>query len=164
MKAEGSGLHALVYDPNSGMMYDVNHPNNGNTDGFMSWLNGGAKSVGYKFNMKNEADRAKFWAFGGGRGELWLSPVQVSNPAAATAFFSGQVGKEWDYNFFSNNCKGFVCEGLAAGGANVPMLGPSPGVWNGGFTMHWNSSMTAPASLPAWQPRYIAPSPGDYKH
>lgn len=142
------GPHGLVYNPNTGMIYDVNHPNNGNTNGLNSWLNGGQKSVGYKFNMKDKKEAAAFWAFGGGRGTLWLNAVTITNPAAATAFFKSQVGKEWDYNFFTNNCKHFAIQGFELGGANLTTGGPDPSIWyNSGTSMYWNSTMAAPAPV-----------------
>jgi len=134
--------HALVYNPNSGIIYDVNHPNNGNDDGLISWLQGREKSISYKFNMKNSKDASLFWKFKGGRGILFLYPVVVTNPSAAESFFESQVGKEWDYNFFMNNCKYFSIQGLKRGGANINTNGPHPGVWyNSGASLVWRSGM-----------------------
>ncbi len=36
------------------------------------------------------------------------------------------VGKEWDYNFLTSNCKHYICKGLEAGGANLPPHVSSP--------------------------------------
>lgn len=54
-----------------------------------------------------------FWNFGDGRGTLWLAPVTITNPAAATAFFEANTGQEWEYEFIGNNCKNYVCWGLS---------------------------------------------------
>ena len=57
LKTEG-GPHALAYDPTTNTIYDANHPNDGETNGLLSWLTGGVKSLGYKFNMSDKDDRA----------------------------------------------------------------------------------------------------------
>lgn len=144
LKTEG-GPHGLVYDATTNTIYDANHPNDGETNGLLSWLTGGAKSMGYEFNMSNPRDVKRFWEFGGGRGELMLAPITITNPAAARTFFESNTGKEWDYNFFTNNCKHYACQGFEAGGASIPTMGPAPQIWvNSLFIGRWNSSMDLP--------------------
>jgi len=150
LKTEG-GPHGFAYDPYNNVIYDVNHPNGGETNGGLNWLAGfvglsdGQKSYGYKFNMNKPEEAKKFWEFGGGRGELMLAPVTISDPAAARAFFETNTGREWDYNFLSNNCKHYACQGFSAGGANILTMGPAPQIWVGSFFIgRWKSSMDRP--------------------
>jgi hypothetical protein len=148
MEKSQGGPHALVYNPNTGIIYDVNHPNNGNTNGLASWLKGGEKSIGYKFDMNDPKQVAAFWKFGGGRGALFLSPITITNPAAATSFFESQNGKEWDYNLFMNNCKHFVITGMRNGGTRIITGGPDPSIWlNSSATLVWHAKMAKPAPV-----------------
>jgi len=45
----------------------------------------------------------------------FLSPVTVTDPAAATAWLQAQTGNPWPYNFGVNNCAHYSCQGLNAG-------------------------------------------------
>jgi hypothetical protein len=145
-------------------MYEINHPAYGEVDGLESWFNGGMlltfgipgpKSFGYRFDLDDADDNAKFWESFGGRGTLLLAPVEVPNPLAATTFFEGNAGKVWNYLLIGNNCKNYVCDGLRTGGAQIDTTGPSPALWFTNFTMYWNKTMDSPAQLPKWTPNLI---------
>ena len=151
LKTDG-GQHALAFDPYNNIIYEVNHPTGPDgkvKNGMLSWLTGGPKSVGYQWNMSNPKQAAAFWSFNGGRGELQLAPVSISDPAAATAFFAGQTGETWDYNLFTNNCKNYAIQGFQLGGAQLNTGGPYPANWtNSQFIGYWNSSMAGPTFVP----------------
>src|SRR5690606_33829366 len=73
MSRDPGSPHGLAYDPNTGMIYEVNHPSRGH--GLLLWLEGillnsvpnngntfsETKSVPYQWNMTDEKQRADFW-------------------------------------------------------------------------------------------------------
>jgi RHS repeat-associated protein len=132
--------HAFAYNPNSGMIYEINHPSANPDDGpgsrgpssaLSGTQSGNVVSIGYKYNMNTREGRESFLNFRGGRPPLVGVPIHVSNPQAATAFFESWVGQSWDYSFLTNNCKHFVGQGLSQGGASIIINSPSPVVWRG---------------------------------
>ncbi len=140
------GPHSLVYDPYTQMMYEVNNPTvNGQVaDGLTNWLVGGAKAQGYAYNMGTKEGAANFWQFNE-RGTLLLSPVLVLYPGAATAYFKSNVGKQFDYNIGTSNCKHYVMIGLAFyGGSYIPpktYANPLPYFWHTLPTQYWKQGM-----------------------
>jgi hypothetical protein len=152
MSRDGSAAnaHGLAYDPSTGMIYEVNHPSRGH--GLLLWLEGillnsvpnngnkfsETKSVAYQWNMTDDKQRADFWKREGGS-VFSLSPVTITNPAAATAWFQSQQGTPWNYNFFTNNCAHYAVQGLNAGGAGVNFIGPKPSSFPIAPTMSWSA-------------------------
>jgi hypothetical protein len=96
--------------------------------------------------MDDRDQAAAFWAFGkdkdgnGGRGTLLLTPVELTNPDGATAFFQSMKGKEWDYNIARSNCMHYAMVGFGKGGAaSMSVCSPEPSKWPGTYTMSWSS-------------------------
>jgi hypothetical protein len=172
LKTEG-GEHGFAYDPNKNIIYEVNHPHNGHTNGGVNWIKGlfgksdGVKSTVYQWNMSNPRQEAAFWAFGkdadgnGGRGKLLLSPVELTNPDAATAFFQSMKGQEYDdYNLARDNCMHYAIRGFAKGGlvGGVALCSPEPSKWPGTYTMSWSSG-SRPTPLISPVSGYVRPFP-----
>lgn len=144
----GKGVgHALVYNPNTGMIYEINHPSNicddgpgisGTTSGLSGTQSSGRViSIGYSYDMTTASGRDQFWNFRCGRAQVSLSPVYVPNSQASTAFFESWVGQSWDYGFLTNNCKHYVIQGLQTGGASIINNNCVPANWNYEFTTTW---------------------------
>jgi len=90
-------------------------------------------------------DRNRLWEFRGNRGDLFLAPVYVPDPVAATRFFEKYTGNnKWKYNFFTANCKHYVLEGLKAGGAKLRASGPVPIAISIPFTFKWSKYALSP--------------------
>jgi hypothetical protein len=117
LNEKGKGVHALGYDANENVFYEVQHPEGGEVHGLINSLKGGDKSFGYKWNMSNDIEYRAFWDFLGGRSRVLLSPVDLPFKQNAIWFYNEHVGKAWNYNFFTNNCKHFVLQGFNKGGA-----------------------------------------------
>ncbi|TAL62698.1 MAG: hypothetical protein EPN85_01965 [Bacteroidetes bacterium] len=125
--------HALIYDPVSGKIYEVNYLDGtpGAARGLKFMLTRDRtepKARAYVWVLKDPGVKEAFWGFDGGRGNLDYFPVTVNNPAAARAFFDND-GAAFDYNWTSNNCKHYVYSGLVVGGSDVRLGGPFPGNW-----------------------------------
>jgi len=143
----GKGVgHSLVYNPNTGMVYEINHPSkicddgpglSGGTSALFGTQSGRLIAKGYSYDLTTASGRDQFWNFRCGRAQIDLSPVYVSNPQASTAFFESWVGKSWDYGFLGNNCKHYVTQGLNAGGAGIINNNCIPASWINEFTMSW---------------------------
>ena len=114
-KSDGVG-HSFAYNLGTNTIYEVQHPNNGETHGFVSWISGGPKSVGYKWDLNQESQKSSFWSFKGGRQriELYYLP-QVDQTNKITQFFISNVDKSWDYNLVTCNCKDYAEMGLLLG-------------------------------------------------
>jgi RHS repeat-associated protein len=128
--------HSLVRTV-GGIIFEINHPDYGRTRGFKSWINGGPKAVGYRYDMSRDADQSAFWSFGDGRDMITWQSVNISNPQAATAFYESWVGQSWDYNFFTNNCKHYISQGLSLGGASINFSTHVPTEWPGAYVTPW---------------------------
>jgi hypothetical protein len=87
--------------------------------------------------MSRDADQSAFWSFGDGRDMITWQSVNISNPQAATAFFESWVGQSWDYNFFTNNCKHYISQGLSLGGASINFSTNIPTEWPGTYVTPW---------------------------
>ncbi len=128
--------HSLVRTPN-GVIYEINHPDYGQTDGLKSWLKGGPKAVGYRYDMNRDVNASLFWNFGDGRKMITWQAVNVPNPQASRDFFESWVGGSWDYNFFTNNCKHYIYQGLSIGGASINFRTNIPAEWPGAYSTPW---------------------------
>lgn len=158
MSRDPGSPHGLAYDPNTGTIYEVNHPSRGH--GLLLWLEGillnsvpnngntfsETKSVAYQWKRSNTDQWSEFWKREAGSTFL-LSPVTVTNPAAATAWFQSQQGTSFDYNFFTNNCAHYAVQGLNAGGAGVNFIGPKPSSFPIAPTMTWSAGQPYPVPI-----------------
>lgn len=158
MSRDAGAPHGLAYDPVNGVIYEVNHP--AQKHGLLHWLEGillnsvptngmnfdETKSVVYQWSRSNTKQWNEFWAREANSTFL-LSPVTVTNPAAATAWFQSQQGTPWDYNFFTNNCAHYAVQGLNAGGAGVNFIGPKPSSFPVAPTMTWSAGQAYPVPI-----------------
>jgi RHS repeat-associated protein len=148
--------HGMVYDPVGKVIYEVN-----GVPGQDSWYeqlerliinsapsnNVKAKiSVAYQYRQSNDAEWSSLWEHEAGNTFL-LSPVTVSNPAAATAWFQGQTGNAWNYSLGANNCAHYSVQGLNAGGAGINFLGPLPSSFPVAPTLTWTAGQPYPVSI-----------------
>jgi len=105
MSREGSP-HGMVFDATGRYIYEINQVSDQSVweqlEGLIinSFPSNNVKaniSVAYQYKQ-GSADWSRLWAREKGMGSVFLlSPVTVSNPAAATAWFQGQTGNSWNY-------------------------------------------------------------------
>ena len=136
LKTKGYTTHAMAYNPQTNMMYEVNKN-----------FGPGNMSKPYKWKMDKPDQAAAFWNFPGGRGKMLMAPVVVPRSEEATTWFETAVESgQWEYDGITCNCKTFVTMGLKdAGGAKFSELGPIPGIVGLSFTMYWEKGMASPA-------------------
>ncbi len=133
--------HAFVYNPNAGMIYEINHvsadPNVelGFVDkmsGLTGIQSGSVISIGRKYNMNDAEGRLSFMNFRDDRPNIRLIPVNVLNPHRSSMFFESFVGRSWHYSLLNINCKYYAITGLRLGGVNnILIQSPLPTVFNG---------------------------------
>jgi hypothetical protein len=133
--------HAFVYNPNAGMIYEINHvsadPNVelGFVDkmsGLTGIQSGSVISIGRKYNMNDAEGRLSFMNFRDDRPNIRLIPVNVLNPHRSSMFFESFVGRSWHYSILNINCKYYAITGLRLGGVNnILIQSPLPTVFNG---------------------------------
>ena len=145
--------HALIWNPNTNKVYEINHRLEGPNDrsGLKDWTDprpGTPKSIHYVWDLNTDGGprgRDKFWNYRGGRGHIDLFPIVVPNPEKAEAFFERRNRKRWRYNVIWRNCKDYVCKGLKKGGADFNQGGPLPESWNNSERSGtWNSKEDLP--------------------
>lgn len=162
MRRENGNPHGMAYDPTNNVIYEVNHPKDGQGNevhGFLNWLDGLAnfntagiqfdntKSVVYTWNMNIKRDFEAFWSRESGNNYL-LAPVSVNDPAAARAWFAAGQGTAWPYNFFTNNCGDYSCQGMNAGGAGISTwYWARPSKFPGDFAMIWRHNTSGPVKI-----------------
>ena len=155
MSREGSP-HGMVFDATGRYIYEINQVSDQSVweqlEGLIinSFPSNNVKaniSVAYQYKQ-GSADWSRLWAREKGMGSVFLlSPVTVSNPAAATAWFQGQTGNSWNYSIGANNCAHYSVQGLNAGGAGINFFGPIPASFPIAPTMTWTAGQPYPVPI-----------------
>ncbi|MFN9501710.1 MAG: RHS repeat-associated core domain-containing protein, partial [Chryseotalea sp.] len=154
MRRDIGDPHGMVYDPIGGFIYEVNQvPSQSKWEQIEGLIINSVPSNNVKVNIsvayqykRGSAEWSSLWKREEGNTFL-LSPVTVSNPAAATAWFQGQVGNAWPYNLSANNCAHYSVQGLNAGGAGINFLGPRPSSFPIAPTMTWTAGQPYPVPI-----------------
>jgi hypothetical protein len=147
----------MVFDPVGGFIYEINGVPRQSVweqiEGLIinSVPSNNVKvniSVAYKYSRSNDAEWSSLWAREEKMGSVFLlSPVTVSNPAAATAWFQGQTGNSWNYSIGASNCAHYSVQGLNAGGAGINFSGPFPSSFPIAPTMTWTAGQPYPVPI-----------------
>jgi len=155
MSREGTP-HGTVYDPVGGFIYEVNQVPGQSVWGqierliinsFSPNFVQAKVSVAYQYSRDDKKAWNELWAREEGNTFL-LSPVTLTNPAAATAWFQGQTGNPWNYTLRTNNCADYSIQGLNAGGASVYLIwGSIPSSFSVAPTMTWTAGQPYPVPI-----------------
>jgi hypothetical protein len=146
--------HGMVYDPIGGYIYEINQvPGQSLLEQLEGLIINSMPSNNVKVNVsvayqykRGSAEWSSLWKREEGNSFL-LSPVRLTDPATATAWFQGQAGKEWPYNLSANNCAHYSVQGLNAGGAGINFLGPLPSNFSIAPTMTWTAGQSYPVPI-----------------
>jgi hypothetical protein len=109
-------------------------------------VEGGGNTFFKKYTVGGSKEWTRLWEREEGNTYL-LSPVNVTDPAAATAWFQGQAGKAWNYFLGANNCADYSVKGLNAGGAGINFYGPLPSSFPIAPTMTWAAAQPHPIQI-----------------
>lgn len=145
--------HAMVYDPVSEIIYEINgEPEVSTLENLEAlFINSFSPnfaqirvSFGYQYERGSE-EWTSLWEREEGT-EFLLSPVTVTNPEAATDWFQGWEGNAWPYNLPVNNCADYTCDGLKEGGADVS-YSLFPSRFSIEPTMSWTAGQDYPVKI-----------------
>jgi hypothetical protein len=155
MSRDGSP-HGMVYDPVGRYIYEINQvPGQSKLEQLEGLILNSFPSNNVKANIsvayqykQGSPEWSRLWAREIEMGSVFLlSPVTVSNPAAATAWFQGQTGNSWNYSLGASNCAHYSVLGLNAGGAGINFSGPMPSGFPIAPTMTWTAGQPYPVPI-----------------
>lgn len=148
--------HGMVYDPIGGFIYEINElSGQGGWEKFEGLIINSFPTNNVKANISvayeykdGSPEWSSLWERERKMGSVFLlSPVTVSNPAAATAWFQGQTGNAWNYSLGANNCAHYSAQGLNAGGAGINFSGPFASSFPIAPTMTWTAGQPYPVPI-----------------